>query len=143
MPRIYRAMQADGTAPKIGHADNDVLGVREGVDITPSDGTVHPNTGGMSVAPSKQDLPDHLIPKRLRKQGYPGARRSNSKPETVPWRTGAGKFEAAPLFDKLQLRPDPDRPAIHGFVEPDQPMPLGEYQKAIEATRPAWLQEQW
>jgi hypothetical protein len=143
MPLIYRAMQADGAGPMIGHTGGDTLGVREGVDITPSGGMVYPNTGGMSVAPSKEDLPDHLIPKRLRKQGYPGARRSNNRPETFPWRMGEGEFEEAQLCDKLRLRPDPHRPVSHGFVEPDQPMPFGEHQAAIEATRPDWAQEQW
>lgn len=97
----------------------------------------------MSVAPSKQDLPDHLIPKRLRKQGYAGARRSNSRPATFPWRMGEGEFVASQLGDRLRLCPDPDNPVCHGFVEPDQPMPLSEYQTAIEATRPDWTQEQW
>jgi len=142
MPLIYRAMQPDGTGPLIGHS-SDTLGVREGFDIKPTDGMVYPNTGGMSVAPMKQDLPDHLIPKRLRKQGYPGARRSNSKPDIFPWRMGEGRFEEAPICEKLCLRPDPDSPAVHGFVEPHQPMPVGEYRAAIEATHPNWIREEW
>jgi hypothetical protein len=143
MPRIYRAMQAEGAGPMVGHIASDTLGVREGRDVTPSGGIVYPNTGGMSVAPSKVDLADHLIPKRFRTQGYPGARRSNNKPATFPWRMGEGVFGKLQLCDRLQLRPDPDGPARHGFVEPDQPMPLGEYQSAIEATQPDWTQEQW
>lgn len=143
MPRVYRAMRTDGTRPVIGHSGNDTLGVRDGIDITPSDGIAYPNTGGMSVAPSKQDLPDHLIPKRLRRHGYPGARRSNKHPETFPWRMGEGEFVAAPLCEKLRLRPDADYPATHGFVEPDQPMLLSEYQAAVEATCPDWTQELW
>jgi hypothetical protein len=97
MPLIYRAMQVDGVGPMVGHTANDTLGVREGVDITPSNGMVYPNTGGMSVAPSKADLPIHLIPKRLRTQGYPGARRSNNRPQTFAWRMGQGDFEETDL----------------------------------------------
>jgi len=56
---------------------------------------------------------------------------------------GEGTFEAAQLCAKLGLRPDPDHPAVHGFVEPDQPMLLCEHRAAIEATRPEWIREEW
>jgi hypothetical protein len=127
----------------VGHAEGDTLGVREGTDITPTDGLVHPGTGGMSVSPSKEELPDHLIPKRLRHEGYPGARRSNARPDTFPWRMGEGDWCAAPLCDRLSLRPDPEDPECHGFVEPDRPMPLAEHRGAVAATWSAWVQEQW
>lgn len=152
MPLIYRAMRAAGDGPLIGHLINDTLGVREVMvgldgkeqgDIKSVDGMVYPETGGMSVSPSKTEVPDHLIPKRLRNQGYPGARRGGTKPETFPWRTGEGAFIAGPLCDKLQFRPDPDDLDSHGFVEPDGQMTLQEYREAIEATRSSWIREQW
>lgn len=142
MALIYRAMRADGDSPMVGHTKNDTLGVREGIDIQPIQGVVQPSTGGMSVSPSLQELPPHLVPKRLRKHGYPDARRSNTLPDTFPWRMGVGPFTDGQLCDGLQLRIDPSNPA-HGFVEPDRPLSLEEYRVAIEATRPAWVREEW
>jgi hypothetical protein len=151
MPLVYRAMQPDGDGPMIGHVSNDTLGVRERLarenglvvgDVRPENGLIQPGTGGMSVAPSKEDLPPHLIPKRKRKEGYPAAKRSNTLPETFPWRMGAGQFADGPLCTRLQLRIDESDPA-HGLVEPDMPMPLQEYRSAIEDTRPKWVREQW
>lgn len=142
MPLIYRAMCADGDSPMVGHTRNDTLGVREGVDVQPEEGVVQPRTGGMSVSPSRADLPPHLIPKRLRSQGYPAARRGNTLPETYPWRMGDGPFVEGQLCDRLQLRIDPRDPA-HGFVEPDGSMTLEAYRAAIEATRSNWVREEW
>jgi hypothetical protein len=143
-------MRAGEGGPAVGHTENDTLGVRETVvledgreagDIKAVEGVVSPQTGGMSVSPGKEDLPPHLIPKRHRGR-YLAARRGNTKPETFPWRMGAGPFVAGPVSAKLQLRPGPDD-ASHGFIEPDRAMPLDEYRGAIEATRPEWVQEQW
>lgn len=145
MPLIHRAMRAEGNLPLVGHEKGDTLGVREKImkgdkeegDIKPVNGMVHPGTGGMSVAPGKADLPPHLIPKQYRDK-YPDARRS--KPDAFPWRMGEGEFQAGPLCDGLQLRPED---TTHGFVEPDKAMPLHEYRGAIEATRAEWIKEPW
>jgi hypothetical protein len=147
-------MREEGDHPMIGHVDNDRLGVREKVvgadgkergDIKPVEGIVYPETGGMSVGPSKDELPPHLIPKRLRRQEGPyyKAARSNNKPETFPWRMGEGPFITAPFCDGLHFRPDPNDPQCHGLVEPNRPMPLGDYRAAIETTHPDWAKEQW
>src|SRR5437879_4603686 len=85
MPLVYRAMQSEKDGPMVGHERSDTLGVRE-ADVQPVDGLVHPGAGGMSVSRSKQELPPHLIPKRLRTQGYPEARRGSTLPDTFPWR---------------------------------------------------------
>jgi hypothetical protein len=138
MPLIYRAMQGDSDGPLLGHIANDTLGVRD-VDILSVGDRVLPQTGGMSVSPAKEQLPPHLIPKKHRRLG---GRRSNAKPETYPWRIGAGDFADGPLCDRLVLRLDPNNSA-HGLVEPGQEMPLTEYRDAIEATRAGWVQEQW
>lgn len=142
MPLIYRAMCADGDSPMVGHTRNDTLGIREGIDIQSEEGVVQPRTGGMSVSPSRADLPPHLIPKRLRSQGYPAARRGNTKPETFPWRMGDRSFAEGELCDHLQLRIDPED-ATHGLVEPDSPMLLEVYREAIEGTQPDWVREAW
>ena len=140
MPRIFRAMVEDGQVPMIGHTDGAMLGVRE-CDVTIVEGLVQPKRGGMSVSPTIADLPPHLIPKRLRAK-YPDARRGTTKPDTLPWRFGAGAFEAGPLCDKLVLTPDLEAVG-HGYVETDLPMPLQEHRAAVEATQPSWTQEQW
>jgi hypothetical protein len=51
---------------------------------------------------------------------------------------GEGDFVAGPVADGLALRPDPDRPHEHGFVEPEREMPVGDYEAAIAATRGLW-----
>jgi hypothetical protein len=103
MPLIYRAMRADGDGPMVGHTDNDTLGVRlmevrsNGQlvgDVQPVGGLVQPGTGGMSVSPSKAELPPHLIPKRFCSRGYARALRNNTRPDTFPWRMGDGNFLA-------------------------------------------------
>jgi hypothetical protein len=138
MPLIYRAMQAALDGPVVGHTSNDTLGVRDS-DIPAVNDLVTPQTGGMSVSPSKEQLPPHLIPKKHR---HLGGRRNNTKPETFPWRMGTGDFADGPLCAKLVLRLDPNDPA-HGLVEPDQLMVLTEYRDAIETTHSSWVQEQW
>ncbi len=69
MPKIYRAMMADGELPRVGAAAN-MLGVRttgESVDIAiEDDGTVAPGGGGLSVAPNWRKLPPSVVPTRLR-----------------------------------------------------------------------------
>jgi hypothetical protein len=150
MPLIFRAMRPDGGRPVIGHIENDTLGVREKIlrlgqevgDIRPLNGLVHPQTGGMSVSPSKEELPPHLIPKRHRGSRYPYARRGSTKLDTFPWKMGEGEFQAGWLCDRLQLSLDP-HDSSHGFVEPDQPMSLADHRLAVEATRPNWIQEEW
>ncbi|MBI4568354.1 MAG: hypothetical protein HY719_08140 [Planctomycetes bacterium] len=38
----------------------------------------------------------------------------------------------------LAVRPDPERPHEHVFVEPGASMPLNEYEDRIASTRPVW-----
>jgi hypothetical protein len=144
-------MQADGNGPMVGHAQNDTLGVREKViledgrevgDVRPIDGVVQPDTGGMSVSPSVQYLPPHLIPKNLRNHGYPAARRSTSLPNTFPWHMGEGDFAEGAFCDQLYLRLDV-RDDNHGLVEPVTPATLEAYRSAVEATHPQWIRAEW
>jgi hypothetical protein len=136
MPLIYRSMQADSGLPAIGNLAS-ALGVRlppsKDADLpVDADGAVHPNTGGMSVAPSWRCLPPWRISKRLRGKVEGASGSAN----VFCWRMGAGEFAAERVAPGLQLNPDSD---THGTVEPDRPMPLSEYQGALAATRDQWV----
>ncbi len=40
----------------------------------------------------------------------------------------------------LTIRPDPDLPLVHAFIEPSEAVTLGAYETALENTRPVWRQ---
>jgi hypothetical protein len=131
-------MLADGDRPQVGPSAL-VLGVGvppdEHADIAVGEeGMVEPRTGGMSVAPAWRLLPVHRIPRRLRAR-FP---RAAGKNQRSLWRMGDGPFTDGPLADRLLFRPDPEKPARHGFVEPRARMPAGDYQAALAATRGQW-----
>jgi hypothetical protein len=92
----------------------------------------------MSVSPNLASLPTHRMPRRL-KAKYPerfaDATGSN---QLHCWSMGEGPFVAGPFVDGLALRPDPDDPDRHGFVEPDKAMKAADYESAITATRELW-----
>lgn len=143
MPTVYRAMLADGDKPRVG-TDGKTLGVRvppnPRVDLpVDPDGSVHPQTGGMSVSPAWRQLPFFLIPRRLRANGAAGATGRN---DLICWRLGEGPFDAGELTPDLSLRPDPQRPTAHGFVEPGQAMSVSDYQQGLAATREQWVQDE-
>lgn len=145
MPLMYRIMIADGDKPLVGNGANQ-LGVRDDparpeLPIA-DDGTVHRGTGGLSVSPSMERLPVHLIPKRL-KSLFPGARGSNNKPWLVSWHMGEGEFVSGPVTDELDFRLDPRSPDAHGFIEPARQMFLSAYQAALGATRDSWIRDEW
>jgi hypothetical protein len=138
MPLIFRAMLIDGDFPRCGD-DAKCLGVRvppsKTIDIEPdAQGHVHPRTGGMSVAPSPLELPFFRVPKRL-KGVIPGATGSD---DYACWHLGEGPFVEGEVADSLVLRPDSERAAEHGFVEPAARMRCLDYQAALAATREHW-----
>jgi hypothetical protein len=138
MPLIFRAMLIDGDYPMCG-ADAKCLGVRvppnPEADIEPdTEGQVQPGQGGMSVAPQPADLPYHRMPRRHKGQ-FPRASGSNN---LAVWHMGEGAFGAGGIADQLVLRPDPERPAVHGFVEPAMRMSCADYQAALAASRDVW-----
>ena len=143
MAKIYRAMLIDGEFPQVGGEPQKSLGVRVGDganDDIPCDaeGSVHPNTGGMSVAPEVDHLPMHRVPKELRRR-FPERFPDAVGPDRYAcWWMGEGKFESGPVVVLLVLRPDPKRPTQHGFVEPDRKMPVAQYQGALAATIASW-----
>jgi hypothetical protein len=132
-------MLAEGNRPQVGSSAL-ALGVRlppdEHADIAVGPaGMVEPRTGEMSVAPAWRLLPLHRIPRRLRAK-FP---RAAGKDQCFLWRMGDGPFAEALLADRLLLRPDPEKPNAHGFVEPVGTMPAGEYQAALAVTRDRWV----
>ena len=133
MPRIVRAMVLAGDKPQVG-AMSKCLGVRPGEIPVAADGLVYPGTGGMSVAPDWQELPPHLIPKRLQ----PLAPKARGPGSFTCWALGAGPFVAGTVAPDLVLRPDPKDPTRHGFIEPTHPMTPDEYQTALAATLDQW-----
>jgi hypothetical protein len=136
MPTIYRSMEKEDGKPKVGNSPT-TLGVRvppdKNADLpVESDGTVRPNTGGMSVAPAWRHLPRWRISRRLRGQ-IEGA---SGSPNVFCWRMGSGPFIAERVATHLLLHPDS---SAHGTVEPDRQMPLSDYQGALAATRDQWV----
>jgi hypothetical protein len=77
----------------------------------------------MSVTPD--DL--KLLPPHVRPQRFGG------KGKLPVFELPIGELGAT-----LTFRPDPARPAYHGFVEPQQPMQMNEYQAALAASQPGW-----
>jgi hypothetical protein len=90
------------------------------VDIPVVAGAVRPGTGGMSVA---LDDPGNLHPLR-RPPAYGG---SGKDPV---WYIGV-----AALSGDLQFRADS---VAHGLIEPARTMPMDDFQKALEASKPFW-----
>ena len=89
------------------------------------DGTVEPDTGGMSVSPPPvTNLPLH------RRPGEYGGR--GKDPVFV--------LDTDKLPTDLQYRQDPKAPHKHGFKEPSRRMSFEEYQESIHATRALWSQ---
>ena len=139
MPKMFRSMLDEGGKPKVGN-DGKLLGVRIPPDpnadlpVDPN-GKVHPQTGGMSVAPDWRKLPYFLIPKRLN-ASVPRARGKN---DLVCWSMGEGDFESATLNDHLELRVDQGHAPTHGVVEPNFEMMIDSFQAALSQTCDLWV----
>jgi hypothetical protein len=127
--------------PELGRGKNQLgvlVGSDEHDDLVEEGGQVRPHTGGMSVSPSLETLPLFRIPRRLRDkypERFPDATGSNN---LHCWRLGEGEFLAGAIAADLVLRPDPEQPEKHGFIEPERKMTVKEYEDAIAATRPSW-----
>jgi hypothetical protein len=108
------------------------LGVRPGTDIdVDTRGNAILNGKGMSVSSAWRVLPITRVPRRLR-SAVPGARGSNN---TYCFQTGSGAFQRGPFTTALVLEPDS---STHGCVTPAQPVPLGQYESDLAATRAGW-----
>ena len=118
---LYRAMRIDGETPEV--APNQ-LGVRtegEHADITPdADGTVWPDTGGMSVTPDDpEDLPYH--------------RRPVSLEGSCRWPVWV--ISSSDIVSPLVVQPQEE---THWFIEPSHPMAVAQYTSALVGTAPLW-----
>jgi hypothetical protein len=120
----FRAMRQDLDGyPLLGRSGR-TLGVR--VDgkyrdlPVAEDGTVAPDTGGMSVALEKSgNLPKHRLPRSLGGEG----------------RDPVFRMFAAVLPETLLLRPDR---YPHAYLEPRTLCPLPNFESALNATRSHW-----
>ena len=127
--KLYRTMLPDPTdgLPTVGDGAR-MLGVRvppnPSADIRPDVlGVVHRGTGGMSVvADDPLDMRPWLLPRGDRFRG-------TSKKGAV-YEADAVKVQAP-----LALRPDGPP---HHVVEPSGPLPIGDFQFALRATRSSW-----
>ena len=117
---IFRGMTEEKGEPKVGDSAR-TLGVRPNRDIpVDTNGNVHPNTGGVSVSPSPQDLPPHRKPIEFGGTG-----------KDPVW-----KLDVADLGNDLQHVPD--KPG-HGTIQPKQSMPLSKYQTALANLKSKWI----
>lgn len=117
---LYRAMREDVDGlPMLGRTAR-TLGIRLDVDIPVVAGLVQALTGGMSVAP---DHPGNLHSLR-RPPAYGG------RGKDPVWFIVSDDLDADLTF-RL------DHPT-HGVIEPARSMPIGEYELALERTRPVW-----
>lgn len=121
---MFRAMKQDPDGyPLVGRSGR-TLGIR--VDGShrdlpvAEDGTVAPETGGMSVAIEKPaNLPKHRLPRSLGGEG----------------RDPVFRMFAGLLPEALLLRPDRHP---HAYVEPSKRCPLLQFELALNATRNYW-----
>jgi hypothetical protein len=95
--KVYRIMKVDSVGRPSEGTSMFSLGVRAR-DIHPRlDGTVDPQTGGVSVSPTVDSLP----------------RGAKAKREVVVF-----ELETDELQESLAHREDPHNPNTHGFIEP-------------------------
>ena len=138
-PKMYRAMlpgaSTTSPVPMVGTGDN-MLRARvpphPRADIHPDmSGAVASVGEGISVAPGLKELPQVLVPARLREK-RPGARGSNA---LVVFRFGHGPFARCPVGSALELVPTSSQ---HGVVQPVRPTPIDDYQSDLAATQTLW-----
>jgi hypothetical protein len=125
MAVLFRGMKDDGDGTPLCEPSGRALGVRLEGDIPiRADGTVEPETGGMSVAIDVAgNLPPHRRPEEFRGWG----------PDPV-W-----QIDEDDLPERLAFRRDPKDPSRHGFVEPTEVMELSEYQEILATSRGFWV----
>lgn len=122
---LYRAMTADANGEPACGSTARTLGVRSEVDIAvDADGQVHPDMGGMSVAP---DSPLHL-PRHRRPPEFGGTGKD------PVWR-----IQEVHLGPMLRYNPDRGPHPQHGVIEPAISMTFEAYQRALQETVLYWI----
>ncbi|MDN7908563.1 RHS repeat-associated core domain-containing protein [Burkholderia diffusa] len=121
---VYRAMKTGGDGFPVVEPTARGLGARPGVDIpVDTNGMVHPDTGGISVAPeSARNLPPHRRPESLGGTG----------------KDCACLLNTANLPKSLRYVQDS---AKHGTIQPSTSMSLTDYQAALRSTREKWMKQ--
>ena len=121
---LYRGMQATPDGKLALGPSARTLGARPHIDIpVDSSGSVHPGTGGMSVAPdTPSNMPRHRRP---------------------PEHEGTGKdplwsIQERALGIHLRYVADAVPVPIHGVIEPTTSMTFTAYQQALAQTAPYW-----
>lgn len=134
--RVLRVMKPDasGTRPMV-ESSRRGLGVTDG-DLAPdADGRVHPNAGGMSVAPTPHALPVHRVPARLATKVL-GASGKNA--DRI-WCFGSATFGDSQIAVGLQLRLTCPS---HGNVEPTSACDREVFAAHLAGTQGAWVVEE-
>lgn len=118
--KVYRAMKPDASGrPTIGPTAR-TLGVRPHVDLPVHQGSVSPNSGGLSVAPDDPaNLPRH---RRPRSHGGTGL--------DPLWEMSTEVLPPDLIFRQ-------DQPH-YGLIEPNRMMMLEEYEAALASTADHW-----
>lgn len=112
---VVRGMTDNVGTPKVGPSAR-TLGTRPNADIQVDiNGMVHPNQGGISVAPSPEFLPNHRKPPSFGGTG-----------KDPVW-----EIDISDLGDDLKYIPDSPS---HGTIQPSRTMPFTEYQDALAKT---------
>ncbi|WP_230957940.1 hypothetical protein [Burkholderia diffusa] len=121
---VYRAMKTGSDGLPVAEPTARGLGARPGVDIpVDSNGMVHPDTGGISVAPeSARNLPPHRRPENLGGTG----------------KDCACLLSTTNLPKSLKYVQDS---AKHGTIQPSTSMSLSDYQAALGSTRDKWIKQ--
>ena len=124
---VYRSMKEDNGMPEIGNSARS-LGARPGYGpeldtgediLVDTRGNVHPNEGGISTAPTPEDLPDFRRPPEFGGTG-----------KDPVW-----KINTNELGPDLKYVPDS---STHGTIQPNHDMSYIDYQNALARTQPFW-----
>ena len=129
MTMYFRAMTPDADRlPAVGDSARK-LGVRVPQDVTPdANGTVIPQSGGMSVAPdSMWNLPNHRRPRGL-------GRGSTGPEQDYVYSLASACLEPRGLTSRL----DAVAPSLHVLIEPAYRISLHAFKAALADTRPDW-----
>lgn len=141
MPKIFRAMTADGDGkPKVAQTARS-LGVRVPDDIFLKDnGLIDTSCGGMSVAPTWQDLPTHRIPRRLNDKLARREKDARGSDADSCWRMGTGPFARSSISEQLILIVDEmtEGGDPHGNVASHQECDIETYRTALANTQDDW-----
>lgn len=150
MPQVFRSMFADetGALPRIAN-DNKSLGVRtqdenaNNPDVVVRDGFVDPGRQGMSVAPTAEDLPFFLIPRRFVTHHKRGKGVPSGNNQMICWRAGEGPFVDSKFAEQLMFWTSPAGSSTHGVIAPDTVCSLNDYRNALGKTLSLWELIPW